>query len=318
MSNLFHRMCRLSLCSRSEMCCVWWVVFMCVKWDEWFSGLPSYVMERMAEWCGLPPEVRQRSVSVDCSTHGWSTDPSKAKVGSFSDLQPRLANHPAILHLNSVRGLRVSIAPFLWLSIMTVTPHYKDIMRFHTGLCWLGMVDLICLFFVSLSPSVGSCVCLLPCHSETNYFRGRARLCGRAAIHVWQTASTNLHSLWFALAKHHLVLAALSSRRRSERVSHASLPPEHDSSIKIFWFLSFILSLSDRSTITHKTMYNKRGTHPLYNYTKIYSLIYLSPFHNVQNKNNNKGCHTFSFFCEDILKVISITQIFNGLVLQAM
>lgn len=56
--------------------------------------------------------------------------------------------------------------------------------------------------------------------SEANYFRGGARLCGRAALHVWQAAPANLHHIRVALAQHHLVLATVSLRPHPQRVSH--------------------------------------------------------------------------------------------------
>lgn len=71
------------------------------------------------------------------------------------------------------------------------------------------------------------CVCAPVCvyvdylsDSEANYFRGGARLCGRAALHVWQAASTNLHHIRLALAHHHLALATMSLRPHPQRVSH--------------------------------------------------------------------------------------------------
>lgn len=170
-----------------------------------------------------PPEVAQGSLSVvDCTwlIHWPGHGPQWGRSLTYS---PGLANHPAILLLVSNRQL-VSMAPFSWLSIMTVTPHYKDIMRFHSRLCWVVMADgwsnlslyLSLPVFVCVSVFVCLCTCVCSCvllsHSEANYIRGGARLCGRAALHVWQAVSANLHCLRVALANHHLAMATVSLR----------------------------------------------------------------------------------------------------------
>lgn len=57
----------------------------------------------------------------------------------------------------------------------------------------------------------GYCVLVCVC-SEAKYFRGGACYCGRATLHVGQTASSNLHCFWPAVANHHLALATISLR----------------------------------------------------------------------------------------------------------
>lgn len=117
----------------------------------------------------------------------------------------------------------MSVAPFSWLSIMTVASHYKDIMRFHTELGW-QMVYLTCCLSLFISLSLYVCVCELPFHSEANHFRGGATLCECADLHVWQAASANLHCLRVAHANHHLALATVSIRPQPYRVSHHPPP----------------------------------------------------------------------------------------------
>lgn len=114
------------------------------------------------------------------------------------------------------------------LSIMSVATHYKHIMGFQRAQGWVGTVDVWSnLLFLSLFFSSPLYVCAPVCvygdylsNSETNYFRGGARLCERAALHVWQATTANLHHIRVALAHHHLVLATVSLRPHPQRVSH--------------------------------------------------------------------------------------------------
>lgn len=88
---------------------------------------------------GLPREAAHGSLSADMFdslTWAWAT------LGSFFDLQPRASQSSCHSSLTLSKGQLVSMAPFSWLSIMSVGTHYKDIMRFHSALGWVGIVDV--------------------------------------------------------------------------------------------------------------------------------------------------------------------------------
>lgn len=108
-------------------------------------------------------EVAHGSVSaVNYAAHGWFTDLAMGHSGVV--LWPTAlssANHPAVI-LTVSKGQLVSMAPFSWLSIMTVIPHYKDIMRVQRELHLDGRSNLLSLSpFLFLSLCVFVCVCVL-------------------------------------------------------------------------------------------------------------------------------------------------------------
>lgn len=98
----------------------------------------------------------------------WFTDLGLGHTGVI--LWPTAPGWPIILPLCSYtvsKGQLVSLAPFSGLSIMSVTTHYKDIMRFHSELAWL--FDLTCCRSLSVSPLISPslyvwvCFCVPAC-----------------------------------------------------------------------------------------------------------------------------------------------------------
>lgn len=167
----------------------------------------------------------------------WFTDLDLGHSGVI--LWPTAQGQPIILPLCSdtvSKGQLMSLAPFSGLSIMSDSTHYKDIMRFHSELAWVMTVAVWSnLLSLSLPPpylsfpvrvGVFLCACAFVCfcgllsHSEANYFRGGTHLCGRATLHVGQTASADLHCLRVTLANRYLAMATVSLWWRAERVSH--------------------------------------------------------------------------------------------------
>lgn len=157
---------------------------------------------------------------VDSLTWAWAT------AGSFFDLLPRASQSSC--HSSLTQRLKDNWCQWhlfhgypSWLSALIIKTLWDSTVgRDETADSWSNLLSLsLYLSLVCLCPYV--CLCALSLsHSEANYFRVRAGLCGLAALHVWQTASANLHCLRGAPAKHHLALAAVSLRPCAYRVSH--------------------------------------------------------------------------------------------------
>lgn len=210
-------MCSTHACDAGVVVCR--ALWLCVAWL-----FQLFKMEIM--WSGLPREVAHGSLSVDMFdslTWAWAT------LGSFFDLQPRASQSSC--HSSLTRCLKDNWCqwhPFHGYPSCLSELIIKTL--WDSTVSWAGlglwMFDLTCClslspFFLPLPLTPCTCVCVFVClctcvclcglfsHSEANYFRGGAHLCGRAAFHVWQAASANLHCLRVAHANHHLALATV-------------------------------------------------------------------------------------------------------------
>lgn len=186
-------------------------------------------------WSGFPPEVAQGSLPVDMVdslTWAWAT------LGSFFDLQPQASQSSCHSPLTQClkdnwcqwhrfHGYPSCLSQVIIKTLWDSTVHWAGIVD-----VWSNLLSLSLFFppiishslhlFICVFVCLWTCVCLcgLFSHSEANYFRGGARLCGRAALHVWQAASANMHCSRVSLANNHLALATMSLRPNTYRVSH--------------------------------------------------------------------------------------------------
>lgn len=154
---------------------------------------------------------------VDSMTWEWAT------VGSFFNLQPRAIQSSC--HSSLTQCLKYNWCQWhlfhgypSWLSALIIKTLWDSTVGW-AGLGWF-MVHLTCCYLCLVCLCTYMFFCALLSHSKANHFRGRACLCGCASLHVWQTASANLHCLRGALAKHHLALATVSLRPCAYWVSH--------------------------------------------------------------------------------------------------